>query len=117
MRYRALSPEGDFTFGRGSGNFLVNSPEAVAQAVRTRLLLLRGEWFLDTTEGTPYAAEILGTNTRATYDEAIRERILDTQGVTEILDYSSAVDGSTRGLSVSVTIDTEYGPTTVQQVL
>lgn len=117
MRYRALSPDGDYTFGRGSSNFLTNSPEAVAQAVKTRLALLTGEWFLDTTAGTPYATEVLGTGTRETYDEAIRERILGTEGVTEITDYSSTFSGETRHLSVTATIDTVYGPVTVQQVL
>lgn len=117
MRYRALSSSGDFTFGQGTRNFLVNSPDAVAQAVVTRLKLLTGEWFLDTTEGTPYATEVLGTGTRETYDEAIRDRILGTEGVLEITDYSSAYGGETRGLTISATISTIYGETTIQQVL
>lgn len=117
MRYRALSTTGDHTFGRGSANFLVNSPDAVAQAVVTRLRLLTGEWFLDDTTGTPYAPEVLGTGTRETYDEAIRERVLGTEGVTEITDYSSTYNGETRHLSVTITIDTIYGEATIQETL
>lgn len=52
MRYRREDPEGDYTFGQGDGTFLVNSPECVAQAVKTRFELWKGQWFLDTTEGT-----------------------------------------------------------------
>lgn len=114
MRYRALSPDGDYTFGQGNSNFLINSPDAVAQAVMTRLLLMQGEWFLDITEGTPYGTKILGTGTSPFYDQAIRERILGSQGVIGIASYSSNVQN--RKLSVEATINTIYGATTIQQV-
>lgn len=117
MRYRELSETGDYVFGRGANEFLVNSPAAVAQAVQTRLLLIQGEWFLDVKEGTPYATQILGTGTRNTYDTAIRDRILETEGVVEITEYFSAFNADTRALTVTCTIDTIYGQTTLQQVL
>lgn len=115
MRYRKLTPDGDYSFGRGRADFLANSPEAVAQAVRTRLQLLAGEWFLDQTEGLP-AALLLGAGAGAPYDMAIRERILETQGVAEIAAYSSNID-SDRRLSIAVTIDTDYGQAAISQVL
>lgn len=115
MRYRSLSPSGDYKFGNGSRDFLRDSPATVAQAVTTRLLLLKGEWFLDTSEGTPYATEILGTNTQSTRDRAVRNRILGTQGVREILSYFSEVQD--RGFRVTATVDTIYGQITVTQVL
>lgn len=115
MRYRQLTAADDYSFGQGAANFLVDSPDAVGQAVLTRLKLLQGEWFLDSTEGTPWSTQILGERTRATFDAAIRERILDTEGVSGIADYSSSV--ADRRLSVSATIDTIYGQTTVAQVL
>jgi hypothetical protein len=115
MRYRALSPTGDFVFGQGAAQILVDSPSAVAQAVQTRLALSQGEWFLDLTEGTPYDTKILGENTQSVYDQAIQERILGTSGVVGIADYSSVLDQD-RHLSVSATIMTIYGSTTFQQV-
>ena len=54
MRYRKLDAAGDFVFGHGAADYHRDSPEAVAQAVLTRLKLHRGEWFLDRSEGTPY---------------------------------------------------------------
>lgn len=115
MRYRALSPSGDMTFGFGRLNFHVDTPAAVGQAVLTRLRLLTGEWFLDAREGTPYATQVLGYGTRPTYDRVMRQRILQTQGVTEIVSYSSAVVD--RGLSIAAVINTIYGETTIQASL
>lgn len=115
MRYRALTSGGDMTFGRGGQDFLINTPETVGQAVMTRLRLLSGEWFLNLEEGTPYSTQILGKGTGFTYDQAIRDRILGTEGVLEIVSYSSLLSG--RDLSVDCTINTAYGETVVTGVL
>ena len=106
MRYRQLDANGDYAFGRG-GQFLVDSPEVVAQAIKTRLLLMAGEWFLDETEGTPYATQILGNNTQGTRDQAIKERILDTPGVDELTSYQSSV--TNRKLTIAARVATIYG--------
>ena len=105
--------EGDMSFGAGSLNFLVDSPEAVGQSVLTRLRLWTGEWFLDDTEGTPYLGAVIGTGTRKTFEPALRERILGTPGVTSIADITTSVDAETRTGSFRATIDTLYGTTTI----
>lgn len=117
MRYRKLSATGDYVFGGQQADFYKDVPEGVGQAVLTRLRLLRGEWFLDKTEGTPWSTEVLGKYTNGTYDAAIRQRILGTQGVLQITEYSSSVDTEKRALSVTATISTIYGPTTVEATL
>lgn len=120
MRYRALTADGDYTFGQGSANFLVDSPAAVAQLVMTRLKLWTGEWFLDITEGTPWLTEILSANIKNTiplYDHAIRARVLETQGVVSIEDYSSTLDEVARSLTVTMTINTQYGQAPVETVI
>lgn len=110
MRYRALSPTGDYTFGRGSANFLINTPAAVAQAILTRLRLFTNEWFLDTSEGTPYTPKVLGKGTAGTRDTAIRNRILGTDGVTSIVSYSSELSAD-RKLTINAIVNTVYGQT------
>ena len=112
MRYRALDVNGDYQFGR-AGVFLVNSPAAVAQAIRTRLALWTGQWFLDSTEGTNYSQQILGYGTQASRDIEIRGRILDTDGVKSIVSYQSGTDPKTRKFSVTAVVDTIYGAATV----
>lgn len=113
MKYRALSPTGDYQMGR-AGLMLTDTPQAVAQAVKTRLGLASGEWFLDIDEGTPYGTKVLGTHTQDTRDPVIKSRILDTPGVVELVNYYSTVND--RALSVTATVTTKYGvtPITVQ---
>lgn len=117
MRYRTLDANGDYTVGQNGSNFLVDSPAAVAQAIQTRLKLVTGEWFLDQTAGTPYYTDILGAGTGSTRDLAVQTAILETQGVTEIVDYASYLDPSTRQFIVAATVNTQYGQTTITQAL
>lgn len=116
MRYRKLDAAGDYTLGSGA-DFHRDTPEAVAQAVRTRLALFTGEWFIDTADGTPWRTEVLGKYTLETYDAVIKERILGTPGVQQIDSYSSSFSGNTRRLSVQATITTIYGQTAVSGTL
>lgn len=113
MRYRRLTDDGDYQFGHGGADYLVDSAALVAQSIKTRLLLMTGEWFLDVDEGTPYSTEILGTGTQSLYDLAIQTRVLETAGVAEngISDYSSSLVD--RALTVSMTVNTIFGPTPV----
>lgn len=113
MRYRREDPEGDYVFGSGDNHFLTNSPEAIAQAVKTRFELWQGEWFLDDREGTPYKQEILGKHQSPIYQLAIRERILTTQGVTEIEALEIQFDTGSRRIAFTATINTLYGKITV----
>ena len=110
MRYRRLDENQDYVFGRGKGGFFVDAPQAVAQAVMTRLSLWEGEWFLNTQDGTPYLSAILGRQNIQTYDDAIRGRINGTIGVLALVFYNSNLDEQ-RGLLVDATIDTVYGET------
>lgn len=112
MKYRKLDTTGDYVLGTGA-DFHINTADAVAQAVQTRLMLFTGEWFLDLLEGTPWRTEILGKFTQKTYDTVIKQRILGTPGVNTIVDYQSTYDGEKRTLAIRATIDTIYGNTTI----
>ena len=114
MRYRQLTVTGDYSVSPNA-NWLVNSPACVAQAILTRLNLLAGQWFLDITEGLD-TTKILGVRTQSTRDIEVKQRILGTPGVQEILQYSSVVD-SQRGFTVNAVVDTIYGQTTISEAL
>lgn len=108
MRQRAMLPDGDFSFGTGLP-FLVDTPYCVAQAIMTRLRLVAGEWFLDSSEGLDYDGAILGYGRDAERDIAIRTRILETAGVVQIDSYTSFVDPATRAFVMAATVATLYG--------
>jgi hypothetical protein len=110
MRYRQLDPQGDYTIGKP---FLVNSPQTVEQAVLTRLKLWKGEWFVDTSDGTPWLGTstspgVLGKQFGKDPNVYIKQRILGTPGVTAITAYSSSYDGTTRKLTIQATIATQF---------
>jgi len=115
MRYRALDANGDYQF-MGTSPFLINTPEAVAQAVLTRLRLMTNEWFLNSKEGLA-KERILGYGTAMTRDLAIKRRILDTAApdgtalVTRLRKYYSTVEN--RNFKVVASIDTIYGPANI----
>lgn len=116
MRYRKLTPDGDYSFGASQLDFYRDVPEAVGQAVQTRILLWNGEWFLDTDEGTHFMLGILGKhpNQKERADITLQDRINGTQGMVDIDQYESEVNPETRGMQVNVSINTIYGPTLVQ---
>ncbi|MDX7880444.1 hypothetical protein [Acinetobacter nosocomialis] len=109
MRYRKLSSDGDYVFGSGKNDFLVNSPEAVAQAILTRLKLWLGEWFADTSDGTGWNQSIVGKQSKNLYELTLHQRVLETPGVKSIVDFQSALDSDTRRLTVSMTVNTIFG--------
>lgn len=113
MRYRREDDDGDYSFGQGDNSWLCDSPDGVAQAVRTRFALWRGQWFLDTDEGTPWMQTLLSRQPPELYNMAIRERLLSTPGVRSLLSFDSFRDSSTRRLRFTATLDTLYGTTTV----
>lgn len=118
MRYRILDADGDMKFGRGQQD-LTYGLYAVAQAVKTRLLLLKNEWWEDIEDGLPLFQQILGqpgTNKNiAIVDSLIKERIIGTIDVTSIESFSSNYDN--RSYSFTTTINTNYGTTTLSSTL
>lgn len=114
MLYRILDANNDYSFGNSLLNFYKDNPQAVAQAVETRLLLWLGEWYLNTDDGTPYVQGVLGKHPQSTIDATIQDRVIQTENVTGISNYVSSIDPNTRALSISFDIDTAFGPTSVQ---
>jgi len=109
MRYRKLDKDGDYVFGSSRNDFLINSPEAVAQAIMTRLRLWMGEWFADTSDGTGWSQSIVGKQPKNLYELTLRQRVLETPGVLSIEDFKSMLEPNARRLTVSMTVNTVFG--------
>lgn len=106
---RRLSPKHDMTFGNGLADYAERA-EAVAQNVKTRLLLLQEEWFLDLSAGVPWLQKIMTKPARLILANSIIKRtILKTEGVSGIVSYSTSYDRDTRILNIAATMNTVFG--------
>jgi hypothetical protein len=123
MKYRRLSTTHDMCFGRGNEDYLVDSvenPEAVAQAIKTRMLLFTEEWWLDLKDGLPLWQKILGKRiSKSVVDRILVNRIRglklpnNKKAITNISNVTSTFDGETRVYSFSCIVDTVYGKVVV----
>lgn len=89
---------------------LTTGLETIAQRLRIRLLFFLGEWVLDVTEGTPWYQRILIKGVSAEgVDSEIKSRILNTTGITNILQYTSSLNSATRTYTASFRCSTDEG--------
>ena len=112
MTVRALDPEtGDIVT---SGEQFIDGAAEIGQTVKTRLRLFLGEYFRDVTDGTPWWESILGKEGTLSSKEAIiKNRIVRTDGVIQLLSFETDFDISTRVYTVSAGILTQYGETSI----
>lgn len=110
MRYRILDVNGDYSFGKGQQNFTYGR-FAVAQAIKTSLALLKGEWWEDTSAGLPLFQSMLGqpgtTDNIALADLSIKKVINGVTGVTGIQDFTS--NYTNRIYTFACSVSTLYG--------
>ena len=113
MRYRRLTATGDYVFGQGSLDYLSDT-DAAAQAVKTKLKLLLGEWWENTGDGLPLFQQTLLQRATAdgiqTVDLLIKQRILEVSEVTNVQIIDSTVKD--RQYQADVIIETIYGDIT-----
>ena len=90
MKYRAQNSSGDYVFGAGVGNFL-SGIDAVAQAIKTKLLLFQNEWWENKNIGLPMLQGIVGVqgSNKNDADLLIVKRIRETPDVLDVSDVSS----------------------------
>lgn len=82
--------------------FFFTGPDAIAQHLKIRLRLYRGEWFYDTRVGIPYYGTILVKNPNIPAVRDIYRRAIEsTPGVERLDDLDLNLNASTRVLSVS----------------
>ncbi len=112
MKYRRLNEEGDYSFGQGGLEYLEGLP-AVMQAIRTKLLLLKSEWWEELEDGLPLFQKILlqrGTEEGLRIVElTVRDRIMDTPHVLDVISYESEYERDSRKYMATITVSTDYG--------
>ena len=115
MKYRKQADyTADYTFGYGLGNFYGGNM-AVAQAIKTKILLFYGEWWENLGEGIPMFQSILGqTNPetiKSSFSMLVEQRILEVPGVESIKNIEVEYDKKNRSISSVIDAVTESGET------
>lgn len=110
VRYRKLDSKGDMQGQRGNDNYHLNE-QAVAAAIRSRILSFRGEWWENPDDGIPFniLTGKMNAERQQIADAYLKERIAQTQGVAQLVSYHSEFGSKERQINVEVL--TEYGGT------
>lgn len=115
MIYRKLDANGDYSFGGNAANY-VSGVDAVAQAILTRLRLLKYEWWENLEDGLPLWQDILAQRDVRRAEQLITERISMTPGVRDIMVFDSVFDNNVRRYSFNAVVNTDYGAVTLKEV-
>lgn len=101
---------GDLVVTGGRTLELVSDAEAVAQHVRFRLQMQRGEWFLDEDSGTDWLGVILRKGAPLAEVEAeLRKTLVQTPGVAEVVSLTVDRDLSQRTARIRAALTTDLG--------
>ena len=88
----------------------VTDREAIEQHLRQRINFFRGEYKHDLTRGIPYHDEFFKKNPNPiVMDYVLKDVILNTPGVIELLSFTMDLNSSTRILNIDFKVDTDYG--------
>ncbi len=109
MIVRALSADGDFTFGKGKNNYKKDL-DALNQSLKTRLQSILGDCFFALTDGIDWF-NLQGSKNELELKLAIAATILNTPDVTELLELSVNLSHNTRVITITYEIDTAFGIT------
>lgn len=108
MSFRNLDNNGDWTFGLGRNNYVIENQE-IALNIKTRVLSFLGDCFFATDEGIDYW-NLLEYNKQDQLENAIASTIAATDGVQKVNNVDIII-GSNRRMTVSYSIYTIYSQT------
>lgn len=115
MIVRALDVNHDWQFGKGRNDYK-QANDAVAQMIETNLLSFLGDCFFDISAGIDWF-NLLGGKDQLSLELAIRTTILNTAGVTGIVDATVDLDPNTRLIRIGYQVNTVYTGVSAQDVV
>ena len=90
MIFRQLDSIGDWTFGKGLNNFAVEN-RAIGLNIKTLLLSWVGDCFFDLEAGIDWVNRLGSKNQKTLLDLDLQRVILQSEGVTGILEFASTL--------------------------
>ena len=117
MICRKLDQNGDYLFGNNKLDY-ISGLEAVAQAIKTKVMLFYQEWWENIADGIPMFQSIVGkvadTNLQMTITLLVTNRIHEIQEVVTVKEVKVNSDSTNRVISFELKVDTIYGEAYVE---
>lgn len=107
MIVRELDKNHDWMFGRGKSNYL-NKSDAIAQSVKTKLLMLKNDWFLNRKDGIPWFDYLEKNPNTQKLETDCKKAILSVEGVEEITFFDIKLNSETRVLLIQAEYNDKY---------
>ena len=111
MIIRTIDQDGDWTFGNGIGSYRRNLL-ALTQDLETRLKEWVGDCFFNVEGGIDWYNRI-GSNNRRELQQDIKVLILQTEGITGVINLSLDYKSTSRNLNLTYSITTIYSNETI----
>lgn len=112
MLYRRLDQNGDYVFGNNKLDY-ISGKEAVAQAIKTKIMLFYQEWWENISAGIPMFQSIVGkvadVNLQMAITLLVTNRVQEIPEVVSVKDVKVNSDSSNRVISLELKVDTIYG--------
>lgn len=105
MIVRSIDSDGDWNFGKGRNDYL-SANDAIGQNIKTRLQSFLGDCFFAMSAGIDWF-NLLGSKNIIGLQLSIQATILNTTGVTRIVDFSLTLE-TNRRLNLQYTVETIY---------
>lgn len=113
MKFRQITNDGDWTFGKGLNNYARDN-KAIGLNIRTRIYSWVGDCFFDTEAGIDWINRLGSKNQRQLLELDLRNIILQTDGVTGLLEFSTNLIG--RKFTADYSVQTVYSRSYVDTI-
>ena len=107
MIVRGLDNSHDWTFGRGLTNYL-NRSDAIAQCVKTKLLALKRDWFLNRDDGIAWFDYLTKKPNTKELEIDVRTEIFKVGGVINIDQFDLLLNPETRQFLIQITYTDKF---------
>ena len=107
MIVRGLDNNHDWTFGHGLGNYLDYS-DAIAQCVKTKLLALKRDWFLNREDGIAWFDYLTKNPNTKQLEIDVRTEVFKVEGVVNIDSFDILLDTDNRRFLIQISYTDKF---------
>lgn len=107
MKVRELDKNHDWSFGLSLANYLDKS-QAIAQCVKTKLLSLKNDWFLNRNDGIEWFDYLTKNPNTRQLEIDVKTEVFKVDGVISIDSFDILLDTDTREFLIQISYTDKY---------